>query len=124
MSEVCENCGGTIGKLETPYVWQEKVVCAGCHARLSWQPNVMPAQPAYAGPPPMQFYPQQKRWSPGVAAVLSFLIPGLGQIYKGQVINGLVWLVLVVIGYFCMVIPGLILHLICVAGAASGNPYK
>ena len=27
----------------------------------------------------------QRLWSPGVAALLSFFIPGLGQLYKGSV---------------------------------------
>jgi hypothetical protein len=44
--------------------------------------------------------------------------------YKGQVFNGLVWLVVVVIGYVVFVIPGLVLHLFCIIGAASGDPYK
>lgn len=65
----------------------------------------------------------QQAWSPGVAAVLSFVIPGLGQIYKGQIANGLVWLVVVVIGYLLFIFPGLILHILCIVGAASGNPY-
>lgn len=66
---------------------------------------------------------REKKWSGGIAAVLSFLIPGLGQLYKGQIFNGLVWFTLTVIGYFFMVIPGLILHLCCIIGAASGDPY-
>jgi|GEM_PF-2524448 len=65
-----------------------------------------------------------KRWSPGVAALLNFLIPGLGQLYKGQVINGVVWFCAVVVGYAFLVIPGLILHLCCIGGAASGDPYR
>lgn len=35
--------------------------------------------------------------SPGLAAVLSFLVPGLGQIYNGQVGKGLLILVFVVV---------------------------
>jgi len=31
---------------------------------------------------------------PGVAALLSFLIPGLGQIYNGDVLRGLFWLII------------------------------
>jgi TM2 domain-containing membrane protein YozV len=31
---------------------------------------------------------------PGVAAVLSFLIPGLGQIYNGDILRGLFWLII------------------------------
>lgn len=30
---------------------------------------------------------------PGVAAVLSFLLPGLGQIYNGDILRGLFWLI-------------------------------
>ena len=69
-------------------------------------------------------YQQPAKWSPGVAALLSLVIPGAGQMYKGQVINGLFWLVLVVVGYFVFIVPGLILHLVCILGAASGNPRK
>jgi TM2 domain-containing membrane protein YozV len=57
-----------------------------------------------------------------VAAVLSLVIPGAGQMYKGQVFNGLLWLVVVAIGYFMLIVPGLILHLLCILGAASGKP--
>jgi len=64
-----------------------------------------------------------QRWSPGVAAVLTFFIPGLGQIYKGQVINGIVWFFLVTMGYAALILPGLILHFFCIIGALSGNPW-
>src|SRR3954452_1593270 len=30
----CANCGGMIGKLETPFSWNNQVVCATCYARL------------------------------------------------------------------------------------------
>lgn len=33
--ETCANCNRAIGKLETPMLWQDKVVCADCHAKLS-----------------------------------------------------------------------------------------
>jgi TM2 domain-containing membrane protein YozV len=62
-----------------------------------------------------------KTWSRGVAAILSFLIPGLGQAYKGQILNGIAWFVIVAIGYVSLVFPGLILHVFCVIGALSGN---
>jgi hypothetical protein len=61
-------------------------------------------------------------WNPGIAAVLSLVIPGAGQMYKGQIGNGLVWLVIVVIGYMAFVGPGVVLHLCCIIGAASGRP--
>lgn len=68
-------------------------------------------------------HPPVRRWSPAVAAVLSSLVPGLGQLYKGQVLNGLVWFFLVGFGYLALVLPGLVLHFFCIVGAASGNPW-
>jgi len=67
--------------------------------------------------------PPVQRWSPGLAAVLSFFVPGLGQLYKGQIINGIVWFFLVGLGYLALILPGLILHFFCVLGALSGNPW-
>lgn len=68
--------------------------------------------------------PNQPKWNRGIAAVLSLVIPGAGQMYKGQVGNGIVWLIFVVIGYMALLVPGLFLHLFCILGAASGDPYK
>ena len=67
---------------------------------------------------------RERKWSPGVAALLSFLIPGAGQIYKGNIGSGLLWFVIVIIGYFLLIVPGLILHLICIITASSGDPYR
>ena len=67
--------------------------------------------------------PPVQQWSPGVAAVLSFFVPGLGQLYKGQAIGAIMWFVLVGLGYLALCVPGLILHLFCVLGALSGNPW-
>lgn len=68
--------------------------------------------------------PPQRLWSPGVAAVLSLVIPGAGQMYKGQVGKGILHLIVIVIGYSLFIIPGLILHILCVIDASQGNPYK
>ena len=68
--------------------------------------------------------PKVPKWSGGVAAILSFFIPGLGQMYKGNIVAGILWFFTVILGYFLLVIPGIILHIICVFTAASGNPYK
>jgi TM2 domain-containing membrane protein YozV len=65
-----------------------------------------------------------RKWSPGVAAVLSLVIPGAGQMYKGEVAKGLIWLLFIVLGYALVVIPGLVLHLCCIFAAASGDPTK
>ena len=86
--------------------------CPGCGHPIAQQPTLQPIlQPA-------------QKWSPGVAAVLSLIIPGAGQMYKGSVGGGLLWLLFVVIGYAMMVVPGLILHLICIVNAASGDSTK
>ncbi|MEO6573004.1 MAG: hypothetical protein ABIP89_04135 [Polyangiaceae bacterium] len=34
-----------------------------------------------------------KRPDPGIAAVLSFVIPGVGQFYNGKFLRGLFWLI-------------------------------
>ncbi|KKG08810.1 hypothetical protein EO95_13750 [Methanosarcina sp. 1.H.T.1A.1] len=36
--------------------------------------------------------------NPGIAAVLSFFIPGLGQIYNGQIMKGIIFFILASIG--------------------------
>ncbi len=63
----------------------------------------------------------QREWKPGIAALLSLIIPGAGQIYKGKVLAGLIWLFAVAVGYFFLIIPGIMLHLICIFSAASGK---
>jgi TM2 domain-containing membrane protein YozV len=76
-----------------------------------------PGQVVVINQPPVQ------RWSPGLAAVLSFFLPGLGQLYKGQFINAIVWFFAVMFGYAALILPGLVLHFFCVLGALSGNPW-
>ncbi len=66
----------------------------------------------------------RKRWSPIVAFLLSFFIPGLGQLYKGQFISAVIWFVIVLVGYFPFIIPGMLLHFCCMIGAAMGDPYR
>jgi len=60
---------------------------------------------------------------PVSAAVLSFFVPVPGQLYKGQIINSIVWFLFVGLGYLALILPGLIPHLLCIVGAASGNPW-
>lgn len=66
---------------------------------------------------PTQAPPQQP--SPGIAALLSLVIPGLGQMYMGRVGAGIAWLVFVLLGYMMFILPGFVLHLVCVVAAAS-----
>lgn len=84
---------------------------------------VAPVRSAYA-PQQVPYELRQRQWSPGVAIVLSFFIPGLGQMYRGKIGRGLLWLIFVPIGYFALVVPGLILHLLCIVNSSSGDPTK
>jgi hypothetical protein len=92
-------------------------------AVVAHQPDEPLSNPSGAGQVVVINHPPVQRWSPGLAAVLSFLMPGLGQLYKGQVLNGIVWFFLVGLGYVALILPGLVLHFFCVLGALSGNPW-
>lgn len=59
--------------------------------------------------------------SNGTAAVLSLVIPGAGQMYKGDVGKGFLWLIFTVIGYLSFIIPGVVIHIICIVNAASNK---
>jgi TM2 domain-containing membrane protein YozV len=56
--------------------------------------------------------------SPVLAAVLSLLVPGAGQLYTGNVMSAILWFLLVGAGYV-LILPGIFLHLFCIAFAAS-----
>ena len=94
---------------------------------LVYQPPA-PPQPFQPQPQHIHHYypppPAQQLWNPGVAGVLSFIFPGAGQLYKGQVGAGIIWFFVVIIGYAMLFFPGLLLHIICICTAASGNPYR
>ena len=55
--------------------------------------------------------------SPFIAAGLSMLIPGAGQLYAGKMFSAILWFLAVSAGY-ALLIPGLVLHLFCMASAA------
>lgn len=51
------------------------------------------------------------------AALLSFFMPGLGQMSTGQIAAGVLWMVFTCFGYVYFIVPGLILHTLCVINA-------
>jgi hypothetical protein len=55
-------------------------------------------------------------WNPWIAAALS-LIPGLGQIYKGERLYAVLWFVGVLLAYTAGPV-GLLLHVVCITNAA------
>lgn len=58
--------------------------------------------------------------SPGIAAVLSVLIPGLGQVYNGHLFTGALWFLAVSFGYWAILVPGFLLHALSVWCAYRG----
>jgi len=100
--------------------------CAKCGHRLSTAPNeepdvVIQQANVYVEQP---YYEQRPRlWSPLVACLFSLLIPGLGQLYKGNPFSGFTWFMLVCLAY-CLFTPfGVLMHLLCVIFATLGDPY-
>lgn len=65
---------------------------------------------------------------PFIAGLLSFLIPGLGQIYNGQILWGLLWLVLTGFSWIGSAgTLGWVMHIICAYFAynyAKDNPLR
>ncbi len=55
--------------------------------------------------------------SPGLAAVLSVLLPGLGQVYSGRLLAGALWLLLTSFSYWAVLIPGFLVHALCIWSA-------
>ena len=53
------------------------------------------------------------------AAVLSIIVPGAGQLYAGRPLSAIAWFMLVSMGYLLLIVPGILLHVLCVAAAAS-----
>ena len=58
-------------------------------------------------------------WNPGMASVMSLVIPGAGQMYSGRVWQGLLWLPCVVVAYFIAVPIGIGIHSGCVWNASG-----
>lgn len=46
------------------------------------------------------------------------MVPGLGQLVKGQIIPGLLWAILTGSAYFAFFWPGLVIHVACILDAA------
>lgn len=52
-----------------------------------------------------------------MGAVLSFFIPGLGQLIQGRLFTALLCFIVTGIGYVCFILPGLIIHLCVIVDA-------
>ena len=55
--------------------------------------------------------------SPGIAAVLAVLFPGLGHVYAGRLLAGAIWFLATSFAYWAILVPGFLLHAISVWSA-------
>lgn len=55
----------------------------------------------------------------GVAMVLSFLIPGLGQLYRQRLLKAFGFFIAAIIGYCFFILPGIFIHLLNIIDAGS-----
>lgn len=62
--------------------------------------------------------PVEMKVDNSIAAIWSMMLPGLGQLMKGQVMPGIFWAFFVGFGYFAFFWPGLIIHALCILDAA------
>jgi len=92
----------------------------------SRQPNALPPGHAHAVHTPHALVPQVHTMlesrpppSPPAAAVLSLIVPGAGHLYAGRPLAGVLWFTLVTLGYMLLIVPGVLLHILCIASAAA-----
>ncbi len=58
------------------------------------------------------------QWTGTQSALLSLFMPGLGQMCSGRVPSGILWMMFTIMGYFCLIVPGFILHILCIINAS------
>lgn len=81
----CPNCGAELQ-------YKEAEICPACGVRIR------PPEP-------------QKKKEPVLAALLSFIFAGSGQVYNGELGKGILFLAGTIIGAFVFLIPGIIVWL-------------
>jgi TM2 domain-containing membrane protein YozV len=85
--------------------------CSACGARI---PNSAVHCPN-CGTSSVFLEPTHK--DPAVAAILSFFVPGLGQVYNGDMGRGLLFFFGCAIGYLLLIIPGVLVFVFCIYDA-------
>ena len=60
---------------------------------------------------------------PGIAAVLSVIAPGLGQVYAGRLLAGALWFLATAAGYSLVLVPGFLFHVLCIWSAYHSAKY-
>jgi TM2 domain-containing membrane protein YozV len=108
-SKFCENCGTILPTDQNAQATGEQ------YAQAAPPGNAPPygPPPAYGQPQPGQpLYGTIPLKNAGLAAVLAFLIPGLGHIYLGLITKGILYIILMVVllflGFFTLGITWII----------------
>ena len=102
----CSNCGKALPS-------DSSYFCDSCGAKIA-NPNVSEKTDQ---PQPVLEVREEK--SPFVAALCSFFIPGLGQVYNGSMAKGIGFFFGTLIGLFLLVIPGIIVWIVGMSDAYS-----
>ena len=98
--EFCQKCGNKVAEPPIPSQGSGYAMkhCVNCGAQMDARAEICPKCGIRASSvpspqtPPQQYPPQgmpPAQKSAGLAAVLSFIIPGLGQIYNGEIGKGI-----------------------------------
>lgn len=91
--------------------------CSSCGTPVpSWVPRPAPA--VHVAP---MARPNQRRWRPA-DMILLLLVPSAGQISKGYILSGAAWFLAVYVGYLCLIVPGIVLHVLCVRSGMTLRP--
>lgn len=89
VTKFCSNCGNEID--------EKAEICPKCGVRVKPIPVSVPIS--------------TEKKSSGIAAIASFLIPGLGQIYNGEIGKGIMFIIIaVVFALLMLVVIGFILY--------------
>jgi hypothetical protein len=106
--------------------------CLNCGAELPFKPGEWPTGLSQTCPSCGVNVKNPTRWgwnkgtthsggikNPGLSALLSFFIPGLGQAYNGNVYRGVIFLIGTLIGLVLLVVPGIIVFIYGIYDAYS-----
>lgn len=95
----CPNCGKNVEA--------GKKFCENCGTPIVPAPAAVPAAPQYSAAQ-TQVAPPARQKNAVLAAIASFIIAGLGQVYNGNFVKGVMIFFGMLIGSFIFLIPGLI----------------
>ncbi|HET6762890.1 MAG TPA: hypothetical protein VFH27_04435 [Longimicrobiaceae bacterium] len=108
MTRECPKCGGPVNEAG----W-----CEACEQRIT-RPKAYRFERRSTSKLPRQWLVKRK-WLHTTAALMSLVVPGAGQVYKGRIRTGVLWFVIVVGCYLWVGPPAALVHLMCIITAGS-----